>query len=154
THADGRRARRMLEEAREELAAALGAEPAEVIFTSGGTEADNLAVTGTWFGVSATDPARTGVVISAVEHPAVLEAAQALAERNGADRHLAPVDTDGRLRTDDLAEHLATHGKTTALASVMWANNETATIQPVEQVVELARAHGIYVHTDAVQAVG
>lgn len=153
-HADGRRARRMLEEAREELAAALGAEPAEVIFTSGGTEADNLAITGTWLGVSAAAPARTGVVISAVEHPAVLEAGQALADRNGAGLHLAPVDAEGRLRTDALAEHLAAHGSTTAVVSVMWANNETATIQPVADVVELARAHGIAVHTDAVQAVG
>src|SRR5690625_4861538 len=153
-HADGRRARRTLEEAREQLAAALGAEPAEVIFTSGGTEADNLALTGTWFKVSADEPRRRDVVISAVEHPAVLDTAHALGDRHGAGVHLVPVDTRGRLRVESLAEHLEQRGEQVAVLSVMWANNETGAIQPLSEVVGLARRHGIVVHTDAVQAVG
>lgn len=153
-HADGRRARRTLEEAREQLAAALGAEPAEVIFTSGGTEADNLALTGTWFQVSAHQPQRRDVVISAVEHPAVLDTAHALGDRHGAPVHLIPVNADGRVRTDALEQYLDQRGEQTAVASVMWANNETGAIQPLDELVGLARRHRIVVHTDAVQAVG
>ena len=153
-HADGRRARRTLEEAREQLAAALGAEPAEVIFTSGGTEADNLALTGTWFKVSADEPRRRDVVISAVEHPAVLDTAHALGDRHGAGAHLVPVDARGRLQVESLEKHLEQRGQQVAVLSVMWANNETGAIQPLSDVVGLARRHGIVVHTDAVQAVG
>ncbi|MGC0249768.1 cysteine desulfurase family protein [Pseudactinotalea sp. Z1748] len=153
-HADGRRARRMLEEAREQVAALLGAHPTEVIFTSGGTEADNLAVTGTWLGISAAQPQRREVVTSAVEHHAVLETAQALADTHGAPLHLVPVDEQGRVRIEELADLLAGHGEQVALVSLMWANNETGTIQPVREVAGLAREHGILVHSDAVQAVG
>src|SRR5699024_1333942 len=120
----------------------------------GGTEADNLALTGTWHAVGAADGDRRGVVTSAVEHPAVLETAQALADRHGAEMYQVPADDQGRVRTDALEAYLQDHGAQVAIASVLWANNETGTIQPVREVVEAARAHGIVVHSDAVQAVG
>lgn len=146
-HAHGRAARRRLEEAREQVAAELGAHPTEVIFTAGGTEADNLAVSG----VFTAQPECQAVVISAVEHPAVGESAHALA---GAQVREVGVDAHGLLRLDDLAEQLSDAAEQVALVSVMWANNETGTIQPIREVADLARAHGVRVHSDAVQAIG
>ncbi|RMI05100.1 cysteine desulfurase family protein, partial [Cellulomonas triticagri] len=153
-HTSGRAARRVVEESRERLAAALGARPSEVLLTGGGTEADNLAIKGLYWARTAQDPARTRVLVSAVEHHAVLDPAAWLAEHEGADLVLLPVDDRGRLRTDALAAELAAHGDRTALVSVMWANNEVGTLQPVAEVVALAHAHGVPVHVDAVQAVG
>lgn len=152
-HSAGRDARRVLEEARELLAARLGAHPTEVLFTSGGTEADNLALMGLWHGVSAASP-RRGIVTSAVEHPAILDTAHALAEAQQAPLHLAAVDEDCLVDVGALEEHLAGTGTDTAVMSVMWANNETGTCQPVTEVAALARRHGIAVHSDAVQAIG
>jgi len=146
-HAAGREARRRLEEAREELAAALGAQPAEVLFTSGGTEADNLAVKGA---VYAHPAPRPRLLVSAVEHHAVLDAATWLGERGLADVALLPVTTQGVVDLDAARELLAA-GEAPALVSVMWANNETGVVQPVEEVVALAG--GAPVHSDAVQAV-
>ncbi|MFV0252245.1 MAG: cysteine desulfurase family protein [Beutenbergiaceae bacterium] len=148
-HGYGRDARRVLEEARECVAADLGAHPTEVIFTAGGTEADNLAVLGTWFGSRARTPQRRLVAVSAVEHHAVLEAAQWLGSAHGARVSELPVTADGEL---DLVALPALDQ--TALLALMWANNETGALQPVRAVVELAAAHGIPVHSDAVQAVG
>ncbi|MFD1507476.1 cysteine desulfurase [Georgenia yuyongxinii] len=153
-HAAGREARRRLEEAREQLAAALGAEPAEVLFTSGGTEADNLAVKGAFWAGRGADPRRTRLAISAVEHHAVLEAGSWLAAHDGAELDVLGVGDDGVLDVAALERHLAAHGQETALVSVMWANNETGVLQPVERVVALAHAAGVPVHSDAVQAVG
>ncbi|WP_448073017.1 cysteine desulfurase family protein [Georgenia yuyongxinii] len=153
-HATGREARRRLEEAREQLAAALGAEPAEVLFTSGGTEADNLAVKGAYWARRAADARCSRLAISAVEHHAVLEAGQWLAAHDGAALDLLAVGDDGVLDVAALERHLAAHGPETALVSVMWANNETGALQPVEDVVALAHAAGVPVHSDAVQAVG
>lgn len=155
-HADGRAARRILEESREALAADLGAHPSEVIFTSGGTEADNLAIKGIYYAATAADPRRRRLSVSAIEHHAVLDAAHWLAERAGADLHLAGVDDQGRLDLSALEDHLAaaTHGAETALVSVMWANNEVGTIQPLAEVIAAAERHAIAVHSDAVQAVG
>ncbi|WP_170297280.1 cysteine desulfurase family protein [Georgenia thermotolerans] len=153
-HAAGRDARRRLEEAREQLAAALDAEPAEVIFTSGGTEADNLAVKGAYWARRAATPERVRLAVSAVEHHAVLEAAGWLAAHEGAVLDLLPVGADGVLDVPALQAHLDAHGRATAVVSVMWANNETGAAQPVERVVALAHAAGVPVHTDAVQAVG
>ena len=146
-HAAGREARRRLEEAREELAAALGAQPAEVLFTSGGTEADNLAVKGA---VYAHPAPRPRLLVSAVEHHAVLDAATWLGERGLADVALLPVTTQGVVDLDAARELLAA-GEAPALVSVMWANNETGVVQPVEEVVAIAG--GAPVHSDAVQAV-
>ncbi|WP_158374644.1 cysteine desulfurase family protein [Cellulosimicrobium cellulans] len=153
-HTAGRAARRAVEEARETLAAALGARPSEVLLTGGGTEADNLAVKGLFWARAAQDPARRRVLVSAVEHHAVLDPAFWLAEHAGAEIVLLPVDGEGRLRLDALRDELAAHAAETALVSVMWANNEVGTLQPVAEVVALAHAHGVPVHADAVQAVG
>src|SRR5699024_6894114 len=107
-HAFGRTTRRIVEESREESAAVLGADPAEVILTSGGTEADNLAVLGRWEALAGEGPEvagrRLGVVVSAIEHPAVLESAHHLAQRRGAGLHLAPVTADGVLDLDAPAD--------------------------------------------------
>ncbi|WP_298806944.1 cysteine desulfurase family protein [uncultured Pseudokineococcus sp.] len=151
-HAEGRAARRVLEESRERVAASLGAAADEVVLTSGGTEADALAVTGLYRARREQDPARRRVLVSAVEHPAVLEPARGLAAAEGAELVLLPVDERGRLRTDALAAELERHGGATALVSTMWANNETGVLQPLEEVVRLAAAHGVPVHSDAVQA--
>ena len=153
-HASGRAARRVVEESRERLAAALGARPSEVLLTGGGTEADNLAVKGLYWARTAQDPARRRVLVSAVEHHAVLDPAFWLAEHAGAEIVLLPVDAEGRVRLDALAAELDAHAPETALVSVMWANNEVGTVQPVADVVALAHAHGVPVHADAVQAVG
>lgn len=151
-HTAGRDARRRLEEAREQLASAVGAEPAEVLFTSGGTEADNLAVKGAYWARHGTDPALSAVAVSAVEHHAVLEAAEWLGEHEGAAVRLLRVTGDGRLDLNHLDETLARGD--VAVVSVMWANNETGALQPIHDVVTRADAAGVPVHTDAVQAVG
>jgi cysteine desulfurase len=153
-HASGRAARRTVEEARERLAAAVGARPSEVVFTSGGTEADNLAVKGTYWARRAADPRRRRVLVSAVEHHAVLDPAFWLAEREGAQLVLLPVDASGVLDVRALDDELAAHGDEVALVSVMWANNEVGALQPVADVVASAHRHGIPVHADAVQALG
>ncbi len=153
-HASGRAARRVLEESRETIAQALGCRPGEVVLTSGGTESDNLAVKGLFWSRRAGDPRRTRVLTSAVEHHAVLDAVAWLAEHEGADVELLPVDDLGRLDLDALRATVERDPASVALVSVMWANNEVGTLQPVEEVVAIAHRHGIPVHTDAVQAVG
>lgn len=153
-HTAGRAARRVVEEARERLAAVLGARPSEVIFTSGGTEADNLAIKGLFWARNAADQQRRRIVVSAVEHHAVLDPAEWLAAEQGAELVFLPVDSDGRVDPEALAADLAEHGDHTALVSVMWANNEVGTVQPVTEITRVAAAHGVPVHSDAVQAVG
>ena len=152
-HDAGRAARRVVEESRELLAARLGARPTEVLFTGGGTEADNLAVKGLFWAQSGADPRRRRVLVSAVEHHAVLDAALWLGEHEGAEAVVLPVDGVGRLRLDALEAELDAHADEVALVSVMWANNEVGTVQPVAEVVALAHRYGIPVHSDAVQAV-
>lgn len=151
-HDAGRAARRVVEESRELLGARLGARPSEVILTAGGTEADNLAVKGLFWARHAEDPRRRRVLVSAVEHHAVLDPAVWLAERD-AELVLLPVDEAGRLDLVALRRELDEHGDEVALISVMWANNEIGTVQPVRAVVDEAARHGIPVHSDAVQAV-
>lgn len=153
-HRAGRDARRVVEEARESIAADLAAHPTEVIFTSGGTEADNLALVGRWYAATTADPVRRGVVISAIEHPAIGDPARWLAGARGADLTEIGVDADGVLDLDALAAHLAGEARSTAVVAVMWANNETGVLQPVTQAAALACEHGVPLHTDAVQAVG
>ncbi len=153
-HTAGRRARRVVEESREQLAAALGAGPSEVVFTGGGTEADNLAVKGAYAARRAEDPQRRRVLVSAVEHHAVLDCAHWLAEHQDAELVLLPVDAVGRVDLDVLQAEVARDPAAVALVSVMWANNEVGTVQPVRQVAEICHEYGIPVHTDAVQAVG
>ncbi|MFH8552481.1 cysteine desulfurase [Streptomyces kasugaensis] len=153
-HAAGRRARRAVEEARESLAASLGARPSEVVFTAGGTEADNLAVKGLYWSRRDADPARTRVLASPVEHHAVLDAVEWLAGHEGARVEWLPVDTYGRVHPDALREAIARDPGDVALATVMWANNEIGTVQPVHELARVAAEFGIPLHADAVQAFG
>jgi cysteine desulfurase len=153
-HASGRRARRVVEEARERFAAAVGARPSEVIFTSGGTEADNLAVKGIYFARRNADERRRRIIVSSVEHHAVLDAVQWLAEHEGADVVLLPVDDVGRVSPATLAAAIAEDPASVALVSVMWANNEVGTIQPIAELAAIAHSCDIPLHTDAVQAFG
>jgi cysteine desulfurase len=153
-HSAGRRARRVVEESREQIAGSLGARPSEVVFTSGGTEADNLAVVGGYQARRAADPRRRRVLASAVEHHAVIDSVQWLADHADAEAVWLPVDRHGRVDLDAVRSAIEDDPGSVALVSVMWANNEVGTIQPVADVVEIAHAHGIPVHTDAVQAVG
>jgi cysteine desulfurase len=153
-HASGRDARRRVEESREAIASALGARPGEVVLTSGGTEADNLAVKGLYWGRRAEDPRRRRILTTAVEHHAVLDPLEWLADHEDADVTLLPVDERGRLDLDAYAAAVREAPEEIALVSVMWANNEVGTVQPLAEVVELAHEHGIPVHSDAVQAVG
>ncbi len=153
-HASGRRARRVVEESRETIAQALGCRPGEVVFTSGGTEADNLAVKGLYWSRRAVDPVRRRILASSVEHHAVLDPLDWLAEHEDAGLELLPVDDQGRLVPDVLAASIARDPGSVALVSVMWANNEVGTIQPIGDVVAIAAEHGVPVHTDAVQAIG
>ncbi|NUW45242.1 cysteine desulfurase [Nonomuraea rhodomycinica] len=149
-HAAGRRARRVVEEARESIADALGARPSEVVFTSGGTEADNLAVKGLYW----VRAPRRRVLVSSVEHHGVLDPAHWLADTQGAQVELLPVDELGRVRPDALRAAIDRDPDDVALVSVMWANNEVGTVQPIHVLAAAARDHGIPFHTDAVQAVG
>ncbi|MCD0448280.1 cysteine desulfurase [Actinocorallia sp. API 0066] len=146
-HAAGRRARRVVEESREIIAEAFQARPSEVIFTSGGTEADNLAVKGLYW--QRRDLGGRRVVTSAIEHHAVLDAVHWLGEHEGAEVVYLPVDALGRVRPADLEAALT---EDTALVSVMWANNEIGTVQPIAELTALARARGVPFHSDAVQA--
>ena len=153
-HASGRQARRVVEESRERIAQALNCRPGEVVFTSGGTEADNLALKGMYWSRRDADPRRTRIISTGVEHHAVLDPLDWLAEHEAADIELMPVDQRGLLDLDAFRTAIERDPGSVALVSVMWANNEVGTLQPVDEVVELAAAHGIPVHTDAVQAVG
>ncbi|MET7287482.1 cysteine desulfurase family protein [Streptomyces sp. NPDC005573] len=153
-HASGRRARRTVEESRESLADALGARPSEVVFTSGGTEADNLAVKGLFWARRAADPARVRVLSSPVEHHAVLDAVHWLAEQEGAVVEYLPVDAHGRVHPEALREAIARNPDDVALATVMWANNEIGTIMPVRELADVAAEFGVPLHADAVQAFG
>jgi cysteine desulfurase len=148
-HRFGRAARAGLEQARREVAAAVGAEPTQVIFTSGGTEADNLAVIGA--ALAARHAGRRMLAaISAVEHKAVLAAAHHVVYLGG-EEILLPVDRDGLLDLGALDAALAQHP---AVVSVMWVNNETGVRQPIEAIARACAAAGVLLHTDAVQAFG
>jgi cysteine desulfurase len=146
THAEGRRAKEALEAARAQVAACLGCSAGEVVFTSGGSESDNLAIRG-------VVEARGGghVVTSAVEHPAVLEVALALEMEGRIRLTIVGVDRRGRVDADEVAAVLRDD---TVLVSLMLANNEVGTLQPVAEVAALCRPRGIALHTDAAQAVG
>jgi len=153
-HASGRAARRVVEESRERIAQAVNCRPGEVVFTSGGTEADNLALKGLFWSRRDADPARVRVLTSSIEHHAVLDALHWLAEEERAEVELLPVDGRGILDLAAYRHAVERDPGSVAVVSVMWANNEVGTIQPIEEVVAVAAAHGIPVHTDAVQAVG
>ncbi|MFC6288324.1 cysteine desulfurase family protein [Nocardioides sp. GCM10027113] len=153
-HASGRLARRVVEESRERLAQALNCRPGEVVFTSGGTESDNLALKGLFWSRRRADARRTRILATAVEHHAVLDPLHWLGDHEGAEVELLPVDRAGRLDVAALEAAIERDPESVALVSVMWANNEVGTLQPIEAVVAAATSHAIPVHTDAVQAVG
>jgi len=153
-HGSGRRARRVVEDAREAIAAAAGAHPSEVIFTSGGTEADNLAVKGLYWARRDEDPQRRRILCSPVEHHAVLDTVEWLERHEGAEAVWLPVDEFGVVSLDALRREIEADPAAVALVTVMWANNEVGTVQPVAEIVAAAKPHGIPVHSDAVQAFG
>ncbi len=147
-HYFGQRAKARLDDARQQVAALIGGAPTEVVFTSGGTEADNFAIRGV---AEALEPlGKRHLVTSAIEHEAVLATMRAL-ERRGWRVTRVPPDRDGVVQADDIE---AAFGADTALVSLMYANNEVGTLQPVADCAARARARGILVHTDAIQAVG
>ncbi|HET6878374.1 MAG TPA: cysteine desulfurase family protein [Jatrophihabitans sp.] len=153
-HGSGRVARRRIEESRETIAAVVGARPSEVIFTAGGTEADNLAVKGIFWARRGADPRRRRVLVSAVEHHAVLDAADWLAEHEGAEVVTVPVDSHGTVIPEALRSAIEDDPGSVAVASIMWANNEVGTVMPVAELAAVAHGYDVPLHTDAVQAVG
>jgi cysteine desulfurase len=151
-HGTGRVARRRIEESRETLAKLLGARPSEVIFTAGGTESDNLAVKGIYWARRDADPRRRRIVTTAVEHHAVLDSVEWLAEHEGAEVTWLPTESDGSVTPAALREALQTHDDI-ALVSIMWANNEVGTIMPLTELSSVAAEFDVPMHSDAVQAV-
>jgi cysteine desulfurase len=147
THAGGRAARDIVEGARAQVARLLGCGPDEIVFTSGGSEANNLALKGAFYALRGRGD---HVITSAVEHPAILEPARFL-ERLGARVTVIPVDGTGLIDPDDVRRAITSR---TILVSVMHANNEVGTIEPIEAVGAIARERGVLVHTDAAQSVG
>jgi cysteine desulfurase len=153
-HNAGRRARRVVEESRELIAEAYGARPSEVIFTSGGTEADNLAVKGLYWAGRAADPRRRRVLATPTEHHAVLDSVRWLAEHEDAEADWLAVGQDGTVSPATLAAAVERDPASVAVISVMWANNEVGSVQPIAELAEVAAEHQIPFHSDAVQAAG
>ena len=153
-HNAGRRARRVVEESREQIAEVFGARASEVIFTSGGTEADNLAVKGLFWARRTKDERRTRLLTTAVEHHAVLDSVRWLADTEGACADWLRVDSAGAVTPEVLRSALECDPASTAMVSVMWANNEVGTVQPVPALAAVAHEFGVPFHTDAVQAAG
>lgn len=151
-HASGRRARRLVEEARETVANVLGCRPAEVVFTSGGTEANNIALKGIAWDARDKDPKRTRVLISAVEHHAILDPAHWLGDSDGFKVEYIPVTQTGVVTPQALAKTINEDFDSVAVVSVMLANNEVGTVNDIASLVDVIRGHGIRFHTDAVQA--
>ncbi|MDX3189259.1 cysteine desulfurase family protein [Streptomyces sp. MN03-5084-2B] len=153
-HSSGRRARRMVEEARETIAEALGARPSEVIFTGGGTESDNLAIKGIYWARRGEQEQRRRILCGAAEHHAVLDTVEWLEAHSGAEVTLLEVDSQGRVSPDVLRKAIAVAPESVALTTVMWANNEVGTINPIAELAAVCAEFDIPFHTDAVQAVG
>src|SRR5574340_188282 len=153
-HGSGRAARRRVEESREAIAECLGARPSEVIFTSGGTESDNLAVKGIYWARRDADPRRVRILASAVEHHAVLDAVEWLVAHEGAEVTWLPVDHVGRVDPESLRAELARHAEETALVTIMWANNEIGTIMPIAELATVAAEFDVPMHSDAVHGGG
>ena len=152
-HSQGQNAKRMLEEAREAVAASLGADPIEVVFTSGGTESVNLAIKGLYWDARkrpGTAPRRR-ILVPRGEHHATIDTVEWLEQHEDAILHWLPIDEFGRIRIDALEDALERHDDV-ALLTFLWANNEVGTVQPVAELVALAKAGGVPVHADAVAA--
>ncbi|MGB7449105.1 MAG: cysteine desulfurase family protein [Ornithinimicrobium sp.] len=153
-HTAGRAARRVVEEGRESIAEDLRVRPSEIVFTSGGTESDNMAVKGTLWRRSAADPRRRRLLVSAIEHHAVLDAVEFLVQTGQADVTWLMPDDEGVVGPEVLDAAIGEDPDSAALASVMWANNEHGVVQPMCELATIAREHRVPLHTDAVQAVG
>jgi cysteine desulfurase len=151
-HTAGRAARRVVEESRERLARAIGARPSEVVFTSGGTESDNLAIKGAFAARREQDPARHRLVVTGIEHHAVLDCVEHLVAHEGAKVTWVEPDADGLVTPAAVRAAIEEDPDSVALVSVMWANNEVGTVQPVRDIAEVAHEFDIPVHSDAVQA--
>lgn len=150
-HGDGQNARRMLEESRELVAESLGCDPVEVVLTSGGTESVNLAIKGLYWAARAAEPGRRRILVPRGEHHATIDTVEWLERQEGAILEWLPVDEVGRISLDAAASALEAHDDV-ALLTVLWANNEVGTIQPVAELAALAARHGVPVHADAVAA--
>ncbi|WP_448004957.1 cysteine desulfurase family protein [Agromyces bauzanensis] len=158
-HSAGQEAKRLLEESRERVAATLGADGIEVVFTGSGTEAVNLAIKGLWWsrqaaGARAGPRPRPRIIVPAGEHHATIDTAEWLAEHEGAVVEEVPLDEVGRVRLDALAGALERDAASVALVTMIWANNEVGTIQPVAEVARLAARAGVPLHVDAIAAYG
>lgn len=154
-HAAGRHSRRLVEEARESIADDLGTRPSAVIFTSGGTESDNLAIKGLfWARKTRLGVPAPAVIASAIEHHAVLDPVEWLGKHEGAELVWATVDDRGLVDADAIGGFVHANADRTALVSVMWANNEVGTVQPVAEIAAACTQMGVPFHTDAVQALG
>ncbi|MBQ5320799.1 MAG: cysteine desulfurase NifS [Oscillospiraceae bacterium] len=146
-YAIGRKSKRIIEDAREKVAELLGAEPREIFFTSSGTESDNWALRGAAEALKAKG--KTHIITSAIEHHAVLHTVKAL-EKEGFTATYLPVNSEGFVSVSDIENAITDK---TAIVSIMFANNEIGTIQPIKEIGEICRKKGVYFHTDAVQAV-
>ena len=153
-HSFGQTSRQILEEARESIAASLGCDRNEVIFTSGGTESDNLAVKGLYWHRHGQDTNRNLIITSSAEHAAVLDAVNWLVAEQGAEAYFVPMNQDGELDLESLAKVIAERHDQVALISLMWANNEIGVVHPIQDIVALAKPHAIPVHSDAIAALG
>ncbi|WP_448810274.1 cysteine desulfurase family protein [Agromyces bauzanensis] len=156
-HSAGQQAKRLLEESREQVAGTLGADGIEVVFTGSGTEAVNLAIKGLWWRRQADGPApapRPRIIVPAGEHHATIDTVEWLAEHEGAIVEEVPLDEVGRVRLDALEAALGRDAASVALVTMIWANNEVGTIQPVVEVARLAARAGVPLHVDAIAAYG
>lgn len=150
-HGAGRRARRVVEESREKLAAAVGAKPQEIIFTASGTEANNLAVKGMFWNAGAT---KRAILSSPIEHHAILDPLEWLEREHNVTLHLADVDSNGRTKVESVAQLLSEHQNEISFVTVMHSNNEVGALQPVEEIAAISREYKIPIHSDAVQSFG
>jgi cysteine desulfurase len=153
-HAFGQSSRQLLEDAREQIAKSIDCDRNEVVFTSGGTESDNLAVKGLYWQRHAEDRNRTLIISSSAEHAAVLDSVNWLVSEQGAEAYFVSMDQDGVLDLEDLERVLSQRADQVALVSLMWANNEIGVVHPIKKITALAVKHGIPVHSDAIAALG
>jgi cysteine desulfurase len=153
-HSFGQRSRQILEQSREEIAKAINCDRNEVIFTSGGTESDNLAIKGLYWNVNSKNPEKNVIISAAAEHHAVLDAINWLVDSQNAELYLIPSDDQGVLDLAALENYLAQNASRVALVSVMWANNEIGVIHPISEITRIATSCQIPVHSDAIAALG
>jgi cysteine desulfurase len=153
-HSFGQHSRQILEQAREEIAKAINCDRNEVIFTSGGTESDNLAIKGIYWDVNSKDPSKNVIISAAAEHHAVLDAINWLVDSQNAELYLIPSDDQGVLDIAALERYLEQNASRVAFISVMWANNEIGVIHPISEITKIAKVYSIPVHSDAIAALG